>query len=611
MDNYQVHDGCISLIKEGEEEQTVIDLCSFDARIVRETIYNDGEERVTVFFIKGTHRDGTPLPPVRVSADAFSSMGWVTSQWGASAVIRAGFSYKDHLRAAIQQLSTDVVRRDVYSHVGWHREGNAWVYLHSGGAIGAGGALDGFEVDLGDSRLGRCSFSGVPGAEARAEAVRAALKVLYLGPEDLTIPLLAAAFRAPLGEVAPLDMSLFIVGRTGTFKSELTGIIQSFFGAEFNGKSLPGNWSSTANALERLCFMAKDMVVTVDDFAPTGSVADVARLHGKADRLLRGQGNQGGRGRMDASGKLRREYYPRGLIVSSGEDVPGGESLRARMLVLYVEPGAILPERLTEIQRLSEDGAFEAAMAGYLQWLSPKLDGLKSSFKKHKLELRARADSEQISAHRRTPDIIASLYMGWESFLDYACDSKAIAPDERDELAQRGWAALCRSGAEQATLQKDENPVERFLDLLHAVLTSGEAYLLDKTTGYAFGQTNVGLSQPRSKHIGWITPDEVLLEKDIAFAAVQEMARAQGAPLTVSQSTLWKRFKDAGMLKYDAEQNTVKRTVPERKSRPRVICIPRIFFDEPAQDVGKDTPVKTKVQKQTDVFDPIFDEIPG
>ncbi|HPU75066.1 MAG TPA: hypothetical protein PLG65_02750 [Bacillota bacterium] len=594
MDDYQVCDGCISLIKEGEEEPTVIDLCSFDARIVREEIYNDGEERIAVFSIKGTLCDGTPLPLVRVSADAFGAMGWVTSQWGAAAVIRAGFGCKDHLRAAIQQLSTDVVRRNVYSHVGWHREGDAWVYLHSGGAIGAGGALGGFEVDLGDSRLSSCCFSGGTQGQARAEAIRRALSILDLGPENLTVPLLAAAFRAPLGEAAPVDLSLFLAGSTGTFKSELTGIIQSFFGAEFNGKNLPGNWSSTANALERLCFMAKDMIVTIDDFAPTGSSADVARLHGRADRLLRGQGNRSGRGRMDASGKLRREYYPRGLVISSGEDVPGGESLRARMLVLSVEPGAISPNQLTEVQRLSEDGAFEAAMAGYLEWLAPRLDGLRSALKARKLELRAKADREQISAHRRTPDIIASLYAGWELFLDYACDSGAVTLDERDKLAEKGWAALCRSGAEQAALQKDENPVEQFLDLVHAVLISGEAYLADLNNGHTFGMPGIG--QPQGKLIGWVGGGDVLLEPNTVFKVVQEMARAQQAPLAVSQRTLWKRLKEAGLLTYDEGQNTVKRTIG--KKRPRVLCIPQALFDGPDQDTEADAQAKRRAPAQ-------------
>jgi hypothetical protein len=37
---------------------------------------------------------------------------------------------------------------------------------------------------------------------------------------------------------------------------------------------------------------------------------------------------------MHADSSLRSVYYPRGLILVTGEDVPKGHSLRARLVVL-------------------------------------------------------------------------------------------------------------------------------------------------------------------------------------------------------------------------------------------------------------------------------------
>jgi hypothetical protein len=61
---------------------------------------------------------------------------------------------------------------------------------------------------------------------------------------------------------------VFLAGYTGSQKTELSAIDQAHFGAEFNGRNLPGNWSSTSNALEYQAFQAKDAILTVDDFAP-------------------------------------------------------------------------------------------------------------------------------------------------------------------------------------------------------------------------------------------------------------------------------------------------------------------------------------------------------
>jgi hypothetical protein len=108
--------------------------------------------------------------------------------------------------------------------------------------------------------------------------------------------------------MVPVDLSLFLAGPTGAFKTELTAIAQAHYGSAFNGRHLPANWTSTENALEKQAFAAKDAIFVVDDFAPAGTSYDVVRSHRAADRLLRAAGNRSGRGRMRADTSLRPEY---------------------------------------------------------------------------------------------------------------------------------------------------------------------------------------------------------------------------------------------------------------------------------------------------------------
>ena len=51
-------------------------------------------------------------------------------------------------------------------------------------------------------------------------------------------------------------------------------------------------------------------------------------FHREADRLVRAQGNRSGRQRMRQDSTLRPAKPPRGLLLSTGEDVPRGHSLR-------------------------------------------------------------------------------------------------------------------------------------------------------------------------------------------------------------------------------------------------------------------------------------------
>ena len=423
--------GMIAWRKETRDGSVSVPLCNFTAQIVAEEVIDDGAERCTILGIEGTMPDGRRLTYARVPAERFNSLSWVTESWGTAPVIFAGHGTKDHLRAAIQMLSGAVPRRTVYGHLGWRRIGDHWAYLHSGGAVHADGAPDGIEVDTGTDGLLAYELPAVPVASELSEAVRASLALLDLGPDTITASLLGAVYRAPLAEPSPVDFALHLTGPTGAFKTELTALAQAHFGAAFHGRRLPASWADTANMLEKKSFLAKDAVLVVDDFAPTGTTADIQRLHREADRLFRAAGNRSGRARMRADGGSRPTYYPRGLIISTGEDIPSGQSLRARLLVLELTSGEIPADTLSAAQADAAKGLFAAAMAGYLRWLAPQIDRLQETLPGRQRALRDVL--VQGAQHRRTPDVAASLIVGWETFLRFAEDarSESAAPTLR------------------------------------------------------------------------------------------------------------------------------------------------------------------------------------
>ena len=202
-------------------------------------------------------------------------------------------------------------------------------FLHGGGALMANGDHD-VEVvlppDLAPLLLVRPESN-----EALVTAVRASLAAWNIDRQGITVLALVAAYRALLGAVA---FSVFVVGPSGVFKTEVAALAQSHFGLAFGSNALPGSWSSTENALEMLAFYGKDILLTVDDFAPQPGSRAQQTLHAKAEQLLRAQGNGSGRERTNGDGTMRPTRPPRGLILSTGEDVPRGHSVRARALIV-------------------------------------------------------------------------------------------------------------------------------------------------------------------------------------------------------------------------------------------------------------------------------------
>ena len=574
---YKIVNGAICHERDTKEGPITVPLANFDVRIVGEEIRDDGAERITVFAVGGALQGGKPLPRAEVLADRYSSMNWVTASWGTAAVVYAGQGTKDHLRVAVQMLSGEVPRRTVFGHLGWREIGGEWFYLHHGGAIGPNGPNPEIQVQTGDLRITCYALPEPPVGDELKTAVRASLSTLQLGPPMLAYSLLGMVYSAPLGEVADLDLSGFIVGPTGAQKSELTAIAQAHYGVEFNRKRLPGNWATTANSLEKQAFLVKDALFTIDDFAPAGTVADVARQHKDADRVFRGQGNRAGRGRMRPDGSRRPEYFPRGIILSSGEDVPRGESLRSRGLFLEVSRKQVDLVRLTEAQDAAAAGLFAQAMAAYVQWLAPQIDTLKERIPVRHRELRTEARKQPVS-HDRTPDIVASLATGWEMFLRFALEAEAITDNEWTAYWQQAWAMLSEAAEAQAGFQQSEEPARRFIALLAAAIASGQAHVVDAATNeepadagnwgwqrrtHTSGTVEHEEWQPKGMCVGWIDIGDLYLNPESSFAAVQRLAQAQGASLPITAQTLWKRLFEKGILasRDEARQRNIIRKV--------------------------------------------------
>ncbi len=525
-----------------------VQLTNFGAQIVGDVVRDDGVETSHLLQIETTLHGRQQL--IQVPSGRFSGMNWVLEHLGPTAILYPGQAIRDHARAAIQLTSGAITTRRVFAHTGWRQIEGEWVYLHAGGSIGATGPISTTEVDthpkLADfSQTANCSL---------IEAVRASLQMLNVAPDRVSVPLWAAVYRAPLG---PCDLSVHLSGRSGAGKSELAALTQQHYGAHFDRTHLPCSWSSTANALESVSFTGKDMILVVDDFAPIGGTHDIARTHREADRLFRAQGNHAGRQRMSSDSSLRAHRYPRGLILSTGEDVPRGESLRARLVVLEVSPGDVCWTKLTECQRHASDGVYALSMRGYLQWLARRYAQIIKGLPASVADFRQLLQNEM--HHKRTPTSVAQLAVGIHCFLRFAQESGAITPDERDEYWNRCWCALLDTCASQAQHVGSADPVKRFLDLLSAAVASGHAHFAAPSgaappdgTALASGWRKVSSGsgtelRPLGDRIGWIDGDDLYLEPEASYRIAQQMA-GTGESIPISSRTLHRRLLEAGML---------------------------------------------------------------
>src|ERR1700719_3326546 len=109
------------------------------------------------------------------------------------------------------------------------------------------------------------------------------------------------------------------------------------------------------------------------------------------------------------------------------------------------------------------------AMAGYIQWLAPRLDRVRAEM--NSAHGRYREQAAHDGLHRRTPGIVADLFIGWQRFLNFAHEADALTRGETEVYRACVWNALIEVAHRQSAHQREANPVDRFLGLLSSAIS--------------------------------------------------------------------------------------------------------------------------------------------
>jgi len=451
-------------------------LANFAALIRRQIAATDGVEREMVFELDVRLPHGS-RKSVQVKASEFGGMNWVPRALGAEAIVAPGQNSRDQLRAAIQYLSQgEVTSATVYRHLGWTQIDSRWVYLHAEGGIGPDGPVAGVEVDV-DRTLRPWVLPPPPSGHELRDCLRALRQLWEVGPEQITVPTLLYALTCPLGQV---DFSCYLTGRSGVFKTSWALVVLSLYG--YSLPTPPIGWNSTGNALESLTFAAKDALLVIDDDAPASDRFSQRELAATVSRVLRSQGNAVGRARLRASGESTYDRPPRGGLLITGEDVPAGQSIRARCLFIEVQAGQIDSSRLRQAQKQAQQGVYARAMAAWVQYLARDWEG-----KRRQLQDRVEELREQWGAvHGRTATALARLMATAELFQEFAAKVGVDWSRERVEAALKGVVAV------QEEFQRLADPGERFVALLTDLLSGrGDGLTCDR------GKTHRGTLKSR------------------------------------------------------------------------------------------------------------------
>jgi len=336
----------------------------------------------------------------------------------------------------------------------------------------------------------------------------------------------------------------------------------------FDRGTLPAGWHDTAAHIEYTIFLAKDVLLVIDDFAPRGA-ENWDELHRKAEYVLRSIGNQSARGRMRSDLSERPERPPRALVMVTGEDLPNGQSILARILPVHFEPGLVNTTILSEVQ--AQQKRLPHAMAGYILWLQPRLDKLGAQLQERFVARRAEFQGGQ--THLRTPEILAHLVLGFELFVEFAVEVGVLGKRDAGHLRVKAVAEFQQLGDVQGDTVGDEDPAQKFVWSLRTLIAQGKVEIVDSRKEKLL---QIGVSQ----QIGWRDEEAAYLLPEATYAAGFGAMRAGGTSMPLKESTLWARLRFLGVLKPGDEGHaTCKRMCGGKRERVIVMSLKALGFD--------------------------------
>lgn len=558
MTTYYNSEQCTTCVKGKDGE---LELANFTASIDEQRITHEADRVMTILLISGKRmEDGkvVDLPTVTIPQAEFSAMGWVNDNWGMGCVIYPHPSCERHLKTAIQSQSAPKTQH-LYTSTGWTQIDGQQTYLTAAGGINKHRLNAGLTVQL-PAELSRYKLPKP--AEDKAAFIDS-MRISAMQPGLLT-PLILAAYRAAIG---PADFALHLAGKTGTFKSEIASLIQSHWGAEMDARHLPASWSSTANAIEHLAYKAANAIMVLDDFVPQGASWQVKQLQAAADKIIRGQGNQAGRSRLTETSAMQQTYYPRGILLSTGEDVPEGHSVRARMLILETTPGDVTTQALTDAQAARK--SYPQAMADWIAWLAGN-DDVRSEMRATVEKLR---DRHIGIGHSRTPGIMAELIATAELLANYAYSRRWLTGEQASKLVVVSEHAVVEAGNRQAQYLQSADPITAAMETIRQILSTGLGHAKTRNGGIPVNAPIMGWTEQQQPgnlptykangpRIAWIDAPKNELYLDPGCYPL--IKRHSGGRCVLSPQTFLKRLKDAGLLARtdDARQrNTVRVTL--------------------------------------------------
>ena len=560
-------------------------LTNFVAKIKEDIAVIDKNGSIEHYYvIDGINSNGVALSKTTIPAAEFDRGEWISKHWGSSAKINMLYQSKALATEAIRLNSGKIPVIERYGYVGFIEKSNEKGYVTSSGCIFAN-RFDPTLKSLMTGPLENYSISEYsPENGDIKDKINAVFQLMEICQEQrysLTF-LIAYVFRSVLGVFSKNQVSLFIKAETGSFKTSLCLVIQSFFGRTFNSDEIiPTSFNSTATAIEYMTTSIRDGILLVDDFVTSVSNKKNEDTE-KADYIFRGSANGTTRARCSSTGQLMDQNKNDASVLVTGEHIPKGavNSMHHRITYGELERDEILLENLSKAQANASAGVYENVTFLFIQYVLQQFDELNTLIKEKEIYFRDKARKDLgAHLHARQYENAASFMLGIYIFYRFAMHHKVIDKQQFNSFCQNSWSLILSGINNQVVITENQTHHGLLCNYLRSALNSGELYLAKYSAGKsAANSTNKNhpsINKNLGLCIGWYDKKTT----SVYISACQEMLAEMFSKvpanlksiLQVNKPTFWSKVKQGGgIVDSDTGKNTIRRKLGSNAEPIRV-----------------------------------------
>jgi hypothetical protein len=616
--------------KKAGEEGNYFPISNFLATITKEIIHHNGinTEKFLEIDIEGYKNKIHYKDILTIKASEFDGLKWVTNNYAPWAIIEPEMN--KYVKHAIQYCSNGVQRETVYIHTGWVHDKDGYFYLTSNGAIGR----DNIKVDFKNHVPEIYSLPITP--EEEKEALKASFELTQIGKEDIVYPLWVYIYLSSLTTIiSPIpNFILYLYGKTGTFKTELSHLALSHFGEYSKFKQGFGDcgFSDTEAAIQARGFYLKDTLLLLDDYCPTKKQNISDSMNKILHKMIRIYSNRNSRKRQNVDMSNKITFDPRGMLIITGEDSTEIESSVARLLELDIKRSDIDIKKLSLLQKKAH--LFPHAMSSFINYLIPRIQSSDKVFEKRFEEIRGdliKNCTEDI--HKRHIEQGAFLITMSEILMNFMQNKGILTKKDGEFFCDVISKIFNLSRKREFQTLKEMSEIDIFFDTVKTMIEQGKIYLFniedgtctssyvvngrvleikseyryvgkDKDYMRLYNKNNVDYdtfknipeqyqkdfyiyipeqSDPRLKgeFVGWYDDDNYYFISKAILTSVYDYFKKSGNIFPVSERTLKKRLKEEGWLiiNSSSEENLSKVIIINGKSR-RVLAIKKKEHDK-------------------------------